>query len=96
MELFAQLENRDPLELLPADAPEPIPYEEQRAFVRAVLAEEVDLRALGTKYVDAKDEGRASREYREQLNLKGSPSQAVSAGYQWAPGGELTRRAVNL
>ena len=27
--------------------------------------------------------------YRDQLNSEGSPSEMVSAGYRWQPGGEL-------
>jgi rubrerythrin len=95
-DLFERIEGRDPLALLPADAPDPIPYEEQRQFVRQVLANEVDLQALGTQYVPLQQQGRASRDYREQLNSQGSPSQAVAAGYRWAPGTELAGKVVNL
>ena len=76
--------------------PAPIPYEQQREFVRQVLANEVDLRALGAQYVPKEQEGPASRGYRAQLNSDGSPSQRASAGYRWAPGTELTRKVVNL
>jgi hypothetical protein len=64
--------------------------------VRQTLANEVDLRALGTQFVPTDQDGRASRGYREQMNSQGSPSQRVSAGYRWAPGTELTRKVVNL
>ena len=96
MEIFERVEGRDPLALLPADAPDPIPYEQQREFVRQVLAQEVDLRTLGTQYVPKEDEARSSIEYRNHMNSQGSPSQAASAGYRWAPGTELTRKVVNL
>jgi hypothetical protein len=96
MDVFQRVENRDPMELLPADAPAPISYEQQREFVRKVLANEVDLRALGTQYVPKDQEGSASREYRTHVNSQGSPSQSVSAGYRWTPGTELTRKVVNL
>ena len=95
-EAFERIEKRDAMELVPADMPDPIPYEEQRQFVRKVLAQEVDLRAMGTQYVPKAEEGRASRDYREQVNADGSPSQSVSAGYRWAPGTELTRKVVNF
>ena len=45
MELFEQIEQRDPAEVLPATLPEPIDFTSQREFVREVLANEVDLRA---------------------------------------------------
>jgi hypothetical protein len=96
MELFRRIENRDPMEILPAEVPEPIPYEEQRKFVRAVLAKEVDLRALGAQFVDKAEEGPASKEYRAHINSHGVPSQAVAAGYRWRPGTELNRKVVNL
>src|SRR5690606_39918137 len=97
-ELFKKHERRDPAEVLSGEKqlPEPIDYSSQRQFVREVLAKEVDLRADGTQYVPADQEGRASVEYREHLNAEGSPSETVAAGYQWAPGGELARKVVNI
>jgi hypothetical protein len=57
--------------------------------VRAVLASEVDLRALGTQIVPKAHEDEGSIDYRRQLNGDGSPSEAVAAGYVWTPGTEL-------
>jgi rubrerythrin len=96
MEIFRRVENRDPAEFLPREVPEPIPYAEQRNYVRTVLANEVDLRALGAQFVPKSQEGPASQEYRQHMNASGSPSQAVSAGYRWRPGTELNRKVVNL
>jgi rubrerythrin len=93
-DLFKKYEKRDPLELLPEDLPEPIAYESQRDFVRKVLAQEVDLRAKGSDFVPKAKEGKASKDYRDQLNSEGSPSETASAGYQWAPGTELKRKAA--
>nr|WP_239690573.1 hypothetical protein [Pseudomonas chengduensis] len=59
------------------------------------LAEEMDLRAKGHDYVDKKNEGHASRDYRNHLNSEGVPAEAVSAGYQWAPGTELSLKKVS-
>ena len=92
--LFKKHEKRDPLEVLPESLPEPINYSSQRDFVRKVLAEEVDLRAKGTEFVPKAQEGKASQAYRQQLNSEGSPSETVSAGYQWTPGTELMRKAA--
>jgi hypothetical protein len=91
MNMFKQYERRDPAEVLPGELPEPIKYESQREFVRQVLNQEVDLRALGTQFVDKLQEGEASQQYRAQLNSSGSPTDTVSAGYQWWPGTELVR-----
>ncbi|HEY0100414.1 MAG TPA: hypothetical protein VGB76_15830 [Pyrinomonadaceae bacterium] len=89
MELFKQVENRDPAEVLPATLPEPIEYRSHREFVRETLAREVDLRASGTQFVSKEDEPERSLAYRAQLNSEGSPTETVAAGYRWRPGTEL-------
>jgi rubrerythrin len=92
MELFKQLENRDPAEILPQTLPEPIDYQSHRQFVRETLNAEVDLRAAGTQFTHKEDEAdRAplSIAYREHMNSEGSPSEIVAAGYTWTPGTEL-------
>lgn len=91
MELFKQVENRDPAEILPATLPEPIEYRSHREFVRETLVREVDLRASGTQFVSKEDEPERSLAYREQLNSEGSPTETVAAGYKWMPGTELTK-----
>jgi hypothetical protein len=88
-ELFERIEKRDAFEVLPATLPEPIRYESHRQFVRETLAAEVDLRANGTKIVPRPQESKASLAYRAQMNGRGSPSETVSKGYAWRPGGEL-------
>ena len=93
MELFKKVENRDPAEVLPATLPEPIDFTSHREFVRETLVNEVDLRADGMEFVDKANEPERSLRYREQLNSEGSPSSAVSAGYVWMPGTELTAKA---
>ncbi len=96
MDLFAKMEKRDPAEILPETMPDPISYESQRQFVRKVLAEEVDLRAVGTQFVDKSREPKdgPSAKYRKQLNSDGSPSESVAAGYIWLPGTELSKESV--
>jgi hypothetical protein len=96
LEQFKQLERRDPAEILPEKLPDPLVYASQRDFVRGVLAEEVDLRAKGTGFVDKAEEPESSLEYRRQMNSQGSPSQTVAAGYVWAPGTELQLKVANL
>ena len=94
MQLFKDGERRDPEEVLPASLPDPFPYKSQREFVRQTVARETDLRAKGTEFVSADEEGSASQEYRSAMNSEGSPSETVAAGYMWSPGTELRRRKV--
>ncbi len=93
-ELFKQYERRDPAELLPASLPEPVDFKSHREFVRQVLAQEADLRANGSRFVDKPQESPQSRAYRDQMNRDGSPSESVAAGYAWVPGTELNRTVI--
>jgi hypothetical protein len=94
MELFKQLEGRDPAEVLPATLPEPIAFKSHREFVRRVLSQEVDVRAHGTEFVDKAElpPDHRSTLMAQQLNSEGSPSETAAAGYQWTPGTELVQR----
>jgi len=96
MNLCKEIERREPEELLPATLPEPIGYHSHREFVRQVLANEVDLRAIGTRIVPKSEErpNSPSVQYRERMNRNGSPAELVAAGYVWTPGGELVRSAA--
>lgn len=96
MQLFREHEGRDPMEVLPATLPDPIPHASQREFVRQTLAAEVELSALGASFVHRSQESQATRDWRAMLNGAGSPSEMVAAGYRWMPGTELTRKVVNL
>jgi hypothetical protein len=93
MEIFKQVEKRDPAEVLPETLPEPIEFVSHREFVRETLELEVDMRAAGTKFVGIDDEPDRSIEYREFMNSEGSPSEMVAAGYKWMPGTELAKVA---
>jgi hypothetical protein len=90
MHLMKEVERRDPEELLPRALPEPIAYKSQRDFVRETLRE-VPFRAVGTE-IGALQDSPASLAYRETLNSEGSPSDTVTAGWAWHPGGELARK----
>jgi hypothetical protein len=94
IELFQRIEGRDAAEILPATLPDPTGHVSHRDFVRRVLSQEVDLRARGTQLIDASQESpdSPSVEYRDQLNVEGSPSETVGAGYRWQPGTEVTAR----
>ncbi|HEU4344953.1 MAG TPA: hypothetical protein VFU31_25670 [Candidatus Binatia bacterium] len=95
LDVFRKFEKREPEELLPASLPEPIEYKSHREFVRKVLSEEVDLRAQG-KQISKKPETPATRQYRDQMNSKGSPSETIAAGYQWRPGTELAEETPDI
>jgi hypothetical protein len=94
MNIFQQVERRDPAEILPKELPEPIGYHSHREFVRETLRHEVDLRARGTEFIPSSEEGPKSPSviYRTQMNSGGSPSEDVAAGWLWTPGTELSRR----
>src|SRR5688572_24484382 len=93
-ELFERIERRDAAQVLSAKLPKPIAYESHREFVREVLRSEVGLTAIGANFVPMNNERTdgATAIYRGQLNSEGSPSDRVSAGYQWSPGTELSRQ----
>jgi len=91
MELFKQVEKRDPAEILPQKIPDPIEYKSQREFIRGVLEEEVDFRAVGKEFVsDPSKESEATLAYRKQMNSEGSPTELVTSGYVYKPGTELS------
>ena len=92
-QLMQKIENRDPMAVLPDPLPDPIPFASQRDFVRQTLLAETGLRTHGTQFVSEANESRASTDYRNTVNADGSPSDIVAAGYVWAPGTELARRA---
>ena len=96
MELFKQLEGRDPAEVLPRELPEPVRFDSHREFVRKVLNTEVGLSANGTEFVPRTEESERTLLYRQQLNSEGSPSAVASAGYRWRPGTELAEEAERV
>jgi hypothetical protein len=89
MELMRTFEKRDPEELLPGTMPAPLPYTPQREFVRAVLAAEVDYRALGPTIGNVQETAETLA-YRDGLHAGGCPSERVAAGYRFTAGTELS------
>jgi len=90
-DLFKKTQKKDLDAVVPLFMPEPIEYTEHRQFVRQVLKDEVDLRASGTEFItkDKEAANSPSVQYRNQMNSKGSPSDAIASGYRWKPGTEL-------
>jgi rubrerythrin len=93
-EFLKNYEKRDPAEIITGEFASPLPFRSQREFVRKVLHSEVNLRTAGTRFVIKAQESAASLAYRKQLNSDGSPSEAVSSGYRWEPGTEMTKKGT--
>lgn len=91
-ELYKTVERKDPAAFLPKKLPRHLPYTPQRAFVRKVLAGEVDFRAVG-KDIGPLPDSPASLKYRDEVNKDGSPSERVALGYRYTPGTELSGRS---
>ncbi|MFZ3285304.1 MAG: hypothetical protein WA191_00495 [Telluria sp.] len=90
-DMFKQYDKRDPAEIITTDFAAPLEFRSQRDFVRKVLVGEVNLRTMGTRFVPLDQESELSRQYRDNLNAEGSPSESVASGYIWTPGTELKR-----
>jgi hypothetical protein len=88
-DLFEKTEKRDAAEVLSGSLPKPIRYDSHREFVRQTLRTEVQLSAVDSQFVDRSQETEHTRNYRQQMNSEGSPSDTVAAGYIWTPGTEL-------
>jgi rubrerythrin len=98
LDIFRSAENRDPLEVIPRELPEPIRFESHRGYVRSTLENEVNLRPLGTLFVDQSQLPSASPSlaYRSMVNAKGSPSEVVAASWKWTPGTEVALMADRM
>jgi hypothetical protein len=88
-ELFERHEHRDAAEVLDGTIRQPVAYVPQRDYVREVLRREVGLGAIGPDLVNREAELERTRQYRARCNAKEQPSNMVSAGWIWRPGGEL-------
>ena len=91
MEIYRQLTKKDPEELIPQTLPETFSYTSNRDYVRKVLKDESHLRANGPEIIDPRkiSESEATERYRELMNRRGSPSEAIAEGWKWKPGTEL-------
>src|SRR5690625_885518 len=91
--LFKQYERRDPAEILTGELPNALQIGSQRDFIRGVLETEIPLRTNGPEFVPAEQESELSQHMRATLHADGVRTNIVSAGYQWSPATELSRRA---
>ena len=95
MELMKTIEKRDPAELLPTVLPRPLAFQSNRDFVRKVLIEEVDYRAIGPT-IGMVEESAETLAYRDAVNAHGSPSEKIAAGYRFHAGTELGGQLVRF
>lgn len=78
-EMMRQIENRDPEEMLPKALEEPLLFKENKAYLRKVLAEQVDLTAKESEFVPIADLPGDHRyfAYQSVVNEGGVPSEQV-------------------
>lgn len=81
-ELMKEIDRRDPRELLPdTTLSNPLTFEENKQWVRAVLADQVNLTGYDSQFVPVGDlpEGHRYFEYQSMVNAGGSPTETVIA-----------------
>lgn len=83
-EMMRKYENRDPEEFLPQELPEPVMFEENKDYIRKVLASQVALTGDGTQFVPVDDLPRDHRyfQYQEAVNEGGVPSEQVIQAHE--------------
>lgn len=74
-DLLRRYEGREPEEVLPPEVPEPVIFEENKQYVREVIATQCDLTSIGTGY--AKDTHKRLQENLKKVNQGGVPSEQV-------------------
>lgn len=78
-ELMKQHDKKDPAEFLPQSLPEPVKFEENKQYIRQVLADQVNLTALETEFVPVDELPDNARyfQYQNTVNMGGVPSEQV-------------------
>ncbi|MBA3542002.1 MAG: hypothetical protein H0T79_20470 [Deltaproteobacteria bacterium] len=90
-ELYERHLRRDAAQVLDTAIDHPMEYRSHRELVREVLRREAGYGADGPRLTRTRDdEPERTRLYRARMNSKDQPSNIVSAGWSWRPGGELT------
>jgi len=82
MELYKQIEKKDPLEILPEELPLPPEPLDHKDFIHDLNNK------MKTEIKDI--ENKWTLKYRGQVNAEGSPSEVISSAYTWKPGTELS------
>jgi hypothetical protein len=78
-EMMRKYENRDPEQFLPKELPEPVLFEENKQYIREVLASQVNLTGHETEFVPVEQLPEDARyfQYQNAVNEGGIPSEQV-------------------
>lgn len=89
-DMMRKHEKRDPEELFPQELPETVLFEQNKEYIRQVLADQVNLTGSDTEFVpvDQLPEGARYFEYQETVNRDGVPSEQVIEEHQRQVGRE--------
>jgi len=89
-EMLRKYDKRDPEEFLPKSLPEPVRFEQNKEYIRQVLASQVNLTSLDTEFVPVEQLPKDARyfEYQRIVNAGGVPSEQVIAEHQQQVGRE--------
>lgn len=89
-EMMKQVEGIDPESMLPAEMPEPMIFQENKGYVREVLASQIDLTAQESEFVPLSELPKDHRyfEYQRIVNQGGVPSEQVIEEMRRASGGD--------
>lgn len=92
-QLLQRLEGTDPESLLPKELPEPVTFESNKAYIRKVLAEQINLTANHTEFVPMADLPQDHRFhwYQNQVNGGGGdavPTERIISLHREEKGGE--------
>jgi hypothetical protein len=87
-EMMKTYDRRDPAMILPAALPQPVRFESNKAYVRSVLANQVDLTMDELEFVPMSDVPKNHRFFQQQeiVNSGGVPSEQIIAEHRRAKG----------
>jgi hypothetical protein len=94
MKLMREFTVTDPMELIPAELPEPLKFESNREYLRELVVAERDFRAQATEIGPFADTD-VTQAYRRGLADGFIPSALPAGSYRHTPGGETARLAMN-
>ncbi len=78
-DLMRKHENKDPESILPKELPEPVRFQENKAYIRELLESQINLTGDGTNFVPVSDLPSDARyfQYQDIVNKGGVPSEQV-------------------